>query len=119
MARAKSRTKRDSLRFKAKGYILHFKTAWEDGEASVDNISAGGCLFESVSLDLSPGEKILISVEALLEDNITPLEVSGVVLRCDKGKVAVKFMQLSEEKKRVLVKFLAHTLRQREQPRSE
>lgn len=109
MSEGKKRTKRLSLRFSIKDYRVNLKTEFEDGEALIDNISAGGCSLLEPSLELLEGEKILLVLE--YDDSVSQDEVAGKVLRCSENSVAIQFHGVSEEKKQRIVKFFAHKRR--------
>lgn len=110
MSLKKKGSKRFSLRFSGGRQKLRFKTEFEDGEAIIDNISAGGCALSEISAPLVVNEKILLILELDGAEN-EKTEIGARVVRDDQQNIAVKFDDISNEAKSELVKFFAQMQR--------
>ena len=89
------KSKRAALRFSCKDVLLNVKTAYDEGEARLLNISTAGCAFEEPSLTLALQEKVLISI-TFPEDGYV-FEAQGMVVRQDLNSTAVYFTLVEKE----------------------
>jgi len=83
-------SKRNGLRLCCNNHTVIYKTAYDEGEAHLVNISSGGCFFESANLPLSVREKIFISIELKAEQNI--IEAKAIIVRAQEDAYAAKFI---------------------------
>ncbi len=99
-------SKRGSLRFHFKEELLvSYKTAYQDGEALLVNISTGGCVVQKASVPVEVGEKILFSFA--IYDLGAPLELQATCVRLDGDGFAVKFLGMDGGGESRVVKLLA------------
>ena len=109
MSSSNSGSKRLSLRFKAGGHKLCFKTEYEDGTGKLENISAGGCALVEVDIPLTINERILLIID--LDNKDDKIEVGARVVRGEDSRFAVQFTDISEENKQRIVKHFASVQR--------
>lgn len=105
MTETKKRTKRQALRFVPEQHKIRYKTEFEDGDATILNISSSGCALCETTTRLAMHEKILIVLK--LEEDKDPIEVSARVVRTDALCTAVKFHFISEENRKRTVLFFS------------
>lgn len=99
-------SKRGSLRFNFKEELLvGYKTAYQDGEALLMNISTGGCVVQKASVPVAVDEKILFSFAIHSLD--TPLELQATCVRHDGDGFAAKFLGVDGGDESRIVKLLA------------
>lgn len=98
-------SKRSALRFSAFERHVSFKTEYEDGTARLVNISTGGCAIIHSSLELEPGEKILLAIE--LDSPTAPLSIRALVLRSDGDQYGLEFQYLDEAIKKRIFRYFA------------
>lgn len=79
------KSKRAAFRFPCHHQRVRFKTAYEDGEASLLNISTDGCALQSPSVPLSINEKILITIEP--EGQEESFEARSQIVRVENNDV--------------------------------
>ena len=103
------KSKRHALRHCCNNYTVKYKTAYEQGEARLINISSDGCAFESATVPLSLQEKIFFSFE--LEEKQNIIEAKAVVVRTDKNIFAVKFILIEPETQNLIRIYFAQKLR--------
>lgn len=89
------KSKRSSLRFPCSNMLLSYKTAYDEGEARLVNISIDGCAFEQPSLALPLHERVLVSFTLPEEDYV--FEARGIVVREDIECTAVRFTLVEHE----------------------
>ena len=104
-------SKRSALRFAGFDRPLTFKTDYEDGVARLVNISTNGCAIGNCSLELEPGEKILLAIE--LDSPSAPLSIRALVVRAHDGQYGLEFHYLDEAVKKRLFRFFAKETRRR------
>lgn len=104
------RSKRAHLRFSGNRKVVNFKTEFEDGEAQLANISAGGAALEESTLTLEVSTKILLSIDFLWPEN--PLEIQALVVRSEQSSFSVKFLLLEDGPKKDILKFFARQKRE-------
>lgn len=85
-------SKRAAFRFPCRHHRVRFKTAYEDGVASLLNISTDGCALQSPSVTLAVDEKILITIEP--EGKEESFEARSRVVRVDDDVLGVQFTLL-------------------------
>lgn len=85
-------SKRAAFRFPCSHHRVRFKTAYEDGEASLLNISTDGCALQSPSVPLAVDEKILITIEP--EGQEESFEARSRVVRVEEDVLGLQFTLL-------------------------
>ena len=100
-----ARSKRLSLRFSIKGQTVSYKTAYDDGEALLVNISTGGCVVQKASVPVEVAEKILFSFDNRNLDQ--PLEMRASCVRQEGDSFAAKFLGVDDAEEKRLVKIFA------------
>ena len=99
-------SKRDSLRFHFKEELLiRYKTAYQDGEALLVNISKGGCVVQKASVPVAVDEKILFSFT--IHNLDAPLELQATCVRLDGDGFAAKFLGIDGGDESRVAKLLA------------
>lgn len=98
-------SKRNSLRFSIQVLPVRYKTAYEDGEAILFNISTGGCAVRKASVPVALTEKILFSFDIHSLDE--PLEVRAICVRLEDDGFAVQFLGVDDVEANRIVKLLA------------
>ncbi len=86
----KEQSKRSAFRFRCSKEPVTYRTAYEDGEALLKNISTDGCALEWATNPPELDEKILLIIE--LEGEETVVEIQARVVRVEEKDFAVKFM---------------------------
>jgi hypothetical protein len=109
MTETTKRTKRQALRFVPEQHKVRYKTEFEDGDATILNISSSGCALCETTTRLSMHEKILIELK--LEEDRDPIEVSARVVRIVESCTAVEFHFISEENRKRTVYFFSNKQR--------
>lgn len=99
------------MRFPCGNQPVRYKTAYEDGEAVLLNISSAGCAFNQPSLQLSMQEKILVSIPLPEEDSA--IQAQGVVVRTENGFTAIRFTLLEPEDQERVVKYYSKMMRKK------
>jgi hypothetical protein len=83
------KSRRRALRFSC-NHRVRYKTAYDEGEAILINVSTGGCAFQQLSLPLHLQDKILVSIT--MPGCVTPVfEAQGIVVRVDDDCTAIHF----------------------------
>ncbi len=100
-----TKSKRLALRFDGKLQAIKYKTEFEDGKATLANISRSGAALKTATLPLSVDEKILLSID--LYESEAPLEVQAVVVLSDKDTFSVQFRRIDEQIKSDILKSFA------------
>jgi hypothetical protein len=90
------RSRRKALRIPGKNLRVFYKTAFEEGEGLLRDISTIGCALTEPTIILQPGEKLLLSIR-LPEENNT-IEAQGRVVRVEEADlIAVHFTLIEAE----------------------
>jgi len=103
------KSKRHALRFPCGHQSVSYKTAYDDGEAVLLNVSSAGCAFNQPSLQLSMHEKILVSIP--LQEKNSVFQAQGVVVRTEHGVTAIRFTLLEPEDQKQVVKYFSQMMR--------
>jgi hypothetical protein len=98
-------SKRNSLRFSINEQLVSYKTAYEDGEALLANISTGGCAVYKVTVPVAEGEKLLFSFDILGSEE--PLELRAICVRLEDDGFAVQFLGVDSFEANRIIKLLA------------
>ena len=107
--RRSRKSKRNALRMRCDGHPIRYKTAYDEGEGALINISSGGCVFESATLPVSVQEKVFISIE--LEEKESIVEAKAVVVRAEEDQCAVKFILIETPAQRLIRTYFIQKLR--------
>ncbi len=108
-SRRTKKSKRKALRLCCHKHPVTYKTAYDDGEGFLINISSGGCAFESATLALSVQEKVLVSIELDGKENI--VEAKAVVVRVKENEIAVKFILIEPSSQSLIRSYFTKKLR--------
>lgn len=100
---AQEQTKRSAFRFRGSGEPVAFRTAYEEGEGLLKNISTDGCALELATCSPDLGEKLLLILEPGEEGVV--IEAQGLVVRVKENDFAVKFSLIEPDSKRLIRKY--------------
>lgn len=103
------KSQRKAFRFQCKEHPVVIKTEFEDGTASLVNISTSGAALIDTSLVLSKNEKVLLTFE--LFDKGSPVEIQAFVVRTEENLQSVQFRGVTSNIKGQILKFFAHKAR--------
>ncbi len=103
------KSRRSSLRFFGDKHPVTYKTEFEEGSATLANISTSGAALEEATPALTMNEKILLNLE--LFDTENPVEIQAIVVRSEAKLHFVQFMGITSEVKREILKFFVHRAR--------
>lgn len=84
---------------------VRYKTAYEEGEAQLTNISTDGCAVDSASLPLFLDDEALVIID--IEGEEQNLEAKGIVVRAEGAAFAVRFIRIESSSKRFIRTFFA------------
>jgi len=98
-------SKRSSLRFSMNEQRISYKTAYEDGEALLANISTGGCAVFSATVPVAEGDKLLFSFDILTPGE--PFELRAICVRLEDDGFAVQFLGVDISEANRIIKLLA------------
>lgn len=104
------KSKRAAFRYPGRPLKLKYRTAYEDGEAWLVNISTDGCAFESASVPLSVDERILIRISP--EGAEKSFEARSLVVRADENGYAIRFILLEPENKTLIRNYFSRKMRE-------
>lgn len=90
-------SKRSAFRFRCSKEPVTYRTAYDEGEALLKNISTEGCALEWATNPPEADEKILLSIELQGEDSA--VEIQAWVLRVEDKDFAVKFLLIEPDAK--------------------
>lgn len=93
------KSKRQAFRFCCGREPVSYRTAYEDGEALLKNISTDGCALEWSTNPPEIGEKILLRLEL---DEPEVIEIQAQVIRVEENDFAVKFLIIEPSAKRAI-----------------
>ncbi len=97
-------SKRSALRFNIKPRPVKYRLGEATGEATIMNISTGGCSMADTTLGLSLGDRVVFCLDFLGDENNA--EIEAVVVRAQENACALQF-DITEEFKLKLVKLIA------------
>lgn len=103
------KSKRAALRFKCTGEKVCYKTAFEDGEGVLLDISTQGCALEAMTLSVEEGEVILLSAKLPGEEH--PVEMQAKVMRSGMDTAAVKFTLAEKETEATIRTYFSQKMR--------
>lgn len=97
--------------FRFNGFLLpvKYKTAYEEGTASLSNISTSGCALQSLTNPIAIQETFLLSIR--LEDEQDVIEAQAVVVRLTEKGIAAKFTIIEQSSQTKLRRYLCQKLR--------
>ena len=94
---SKEQSKRSAFRFRCSKEPVTYRTAYEEGEALLKNISTDGCALEWATNPPEVDEKILLIIE--LEGEEAAVEIRAQVVRVEDKDFAVKFLLIEHAAK--------------------
>ncbi len=97
------RSKRLNLRFNGGQQSVTYKTEFDDGEAFITNISAGGAALQTATVPLSVNDRILLCIH-LYEPEET-IEIQATVVRSHEDTFSVQFQGTEEALKGRIIRF--------------
>jgi len=98
------KSKRQAFRFRCSREPVFYRTAYEEGEALLKNISSEGCALEWSTNPPERGEKILLRLEFFDSEII---EIQAQVVRVEENDFAVKFLIIEASAKRAIRNYFA------------
>ncbi len=104
------KSKRQAFRFRCSREPVAYRTAYEEGEALLKNISTEGCALEWSTNPPELGERILLRLEF---DGQEVIEIQGRVARVEGNDFGVKFLIIEPAAKSRIRK---HFTRSRHRP---
>jgi|GEM_PF-2197483 len=107
------KSKRQSFRFSCDNHLVSYKTAYEDGEASLDNISTTGCALRNLTVPLSLEEKVLVCID--LGEEGEKIEATGRVVRQDENITALHFSLIEADTVKFIQTHFFKALREQKQ----
>ncbi len=102
-------SKRSSFRFRCSKEPVTYRTAYEEGEALLKNISTDGCALEWATNPPELDEKILLCIE--LGEEGQNVEIKARVVRVEDGDFAVTFLLIEPTSKTLIRNYFARKLR--------
>jgi hypothetical protein len=93
----KELSERSAFRFRCSKEPVTYRTAYDEGEALLKNISTSGCALEWATNPPEADEKILLSIE--LEGEDSAVEIQARVVRVEDKDFAVKFLLIEPSAK--------------------
>lgn len=102
-------SRRAAFRFRCSKEPVSFKTAYEEGEGLLTNISTDGCAVEWATHTPEFDEKILLILELEGEEKV--IEMQARVVRVEDNDFAVKFTLVEPDAKAMIRKYFAGKLR--------
>jgi hypothetical protein len=102
------KSKRQALRFSCRKEPITYRTAYEDGEALLKNISTDGCALEWATNPPELGEKILLRIE--LEEEGQTVEIRARVVRVEGSDFAVQYLLIEPTAKSLIRSYFSRKL---------
>lgn len=104
-------SKRGAFRFRCSKEPVFYRSAYEEGEGLLTNISTDGCAVEWSTNPPELGEKILLSIE--LDGEASAVEAQARVVRVEGNDFAVRFTLIEPHAKGLIRKYFSGKLRGR------
>ena len=98
-------SKRAAFRFRCSKEPVSYRTAYEEGEGVLTNISTEGCAVEWSTNPPELDEKILLSIE--LEGENRTIEVQAQVVRTEGNDFAAHFTLIEPDARTLIRKYFA------------
>lgn len=105
-------SKRSALRYKCENETVLIRTAYDDGEAKLINVSTSGCAISSPSVQLALHDKVLLVFSAKNEESI---QIQARIIRIDANEIGAEFTIIEPESADLLRSHFS--LKQRERKR--
>jgi len=105
----KEQSKRSAFRFRCSKEPVTYRTAYDEGEALLKNISTEGCALEWATSLPEPDEKILLIIELQNKDAV--VEIQAQVIRVEDNDFAVKFLLIEPAAKTMIRNYFSRKLR--------
>lgn len=103
-------SRRKEFRYSTFQIPVRFKTAYEDGNALLVNISTGGCALKNASPCMNLKEVFLLTIDP--DDIDRPIEAKAVVLRVTGDTIAAKFTIISTTAQNLVRSYFAKKIKQ-------
>jgi len=103
------KSRRKEFRYSKFKIPVSFKTAYEEGNAQLVNISTGGCSLKDVSPCMTHKETFLLTIAP--DDIERPIEAKALVLRVKGDTVAAKFIIIAPSSQNLLRSYFAKKTR--------
>lgn len=97
---AKMRSRRKEFRYGNFHLNVRFKTAYDEGTATLVNISTGGCALKNLSPLMIANDNFLLIIDP--DDIDRPIQAKAVVLRVEGNTVAAQFTLISTDAQNAL-----------------
>lgn len=95
--------KRSTLRFSLHKQTLKYSSGDGEQKALLDDVSVGGCSINAMSHEVSLGDELSLTLAFFQDENLdTPFKILSEVVRVEDDLFAVKFMDLDDDKKKIL-----------------
>jgi len=104
-------SRRGAFRFRCSKELVAYKTAYEEGEGVLTNISTDGCAVERSTNPPELHERILLTIEA--EGDAPAIEAQAQVVRVEERDFAVRFTLVEQATKTMIRNYFAGKLRGR------
>lgn len=99
-------SKRTSLRFLCHNKPLTYKTAYEEGEARLVNISTSGCAICKATTELIIKQKVLLNLALGYPE--LQIQIQATVIRAEApDSFGLQFLHMEESLKHRLIRFFA------------
>lgn len=105
----RQKSRRSAFRFRCSKEPVTYRTAYEDGEALLTNISTEGCALEWATNPPRLNEKMLVRID--LENEEAVVEIKAEVVRVEGTDFAVKFLLIEPETKSLIRTYFSRKLR--------
>jgi len=105
----KEQSKRSAFRFRCSKEPVTYRTAYDEGEALLKNISTDGCALEWATSPPEYEEKILLIIELQNTDDV--VEIQAQVVRVEDNDFAVKFLLIEPAAKTMIRNYFSRKLR--------
>ena len=111
-------SRRGALRLSGCDHLVAYRTAFEDGSALLLNISTDGCAIGQATVELSEGEKILLTLG--LDSDKSEIQIQAKVVRVTQWGYGLRFRYLNDRhKRRILLYFSRQNRLQRNHDRQQ
>ena len=105
----KEQSKRSAFRFRCSKEPVTYRTAYDEGEALLKNISTEGCALEWATSSPEADEKILLIIE--LGEKESTVEIQARVVRVKDNDFAVKFLLIEPATKTQIRNYFSRKVR--------
>jgi len=104
-------SQRDGLRFLINQRPIEYSTPKEEGKGDLVDISISGCSVQKSTLALSVNEELSMAIPLYQDsDTLTVFTMAAKVIRVEGNLFAVQFLDLDDNRKTLLYKFLTNEI---------